>query len=800
MSLSLVVPPGALALGSVNVLTRNGNNQRTGANLDETTLNTSNVNASQFGKLFQLPVDDQVYSGILYASGVPIAGGSHNVIYVATVNNTVYAFDADTAGPPLWTKNYNGAGRPTNNTEVGGSCGTYRDFSGHIGIVSTPVIDASSSTIYFVTRVVNGGTVQQLRAVDITNGNDRLSPVTIGTINSVTNNQRPALALSNGVIYVAWSSFCDTGPYHGRMLAFNASNLAQVGSFDAVPSGSGAGIWMAGAGPAFDASGNIYVPTGNGTFDANTGGSNFGESMLRLGPQVLDRQDWFTPTDWSSLNGADLDFGGGGPVFIPGTNMFVAGGKGGTGYLINAGNLGHVGGALQTWAAVDTTPRPSATHHLHNAMVTWVSPSGTNVYAWGENDFAHVWRFNTSTQRLNMPAVASGTVLPPQGMPGGMMFISANNSQSGSGILWAATPHFGDANQAVVPGALYALNAETLALLWSSTTGVENDSYNFAKGSPPVVANGKVYVASMSNVVSVYGLRTTPSAQNLARGKTATAPTSTSCATTEGPDKAVNGTVSGGNADKWCTHTAGAFLQVDLGSSMSIGQFIIEHAGAGGEAFNLNTKAYTITTSTDGTNFSSPVVSVSNNIQSITTHNITPVTARFLRLNITTPTQTTDTAARIYEFAAFAPLGTAPPSTIQYEAESLPVAMFTAGRTERVALDAGYSGGQGVILEGHAANDFISFTANVPQARTYDIRVAIKRLGNRGIWQFDSNGTNLGPQVDGFATAASFPEIDLGNMAFSSAGNKTFRFTMTGKNASSTDFWIAIDYIKLIPQ
>src|SRR5262249_7707216 len=164
--------------GSFNALTRNYNNQRTGANLSETVLDTTNVNAGQFGKLFQLPVDDQGSAGLVDASGVAIAGGAHTVLYVATVNNTVYAFDADTVGPPLWQRNFNGSGgRPTRNTEVGGACGTYRDFSGNIGIVGTPVIDgaASPKVLYFVARTVDsdGVTRQRLRAIDIGTGGDR---------------------------------------------------------------------------------------------------------------------------------------------------------------------------------------------------------------------------------------------------------------------------------------------------------------------------------------------------------------------------------------------------------------------------------------------------------------------------------------------------------------------------------------------------------------------------------------------------------------------------------------------------
>ncbi|HEU5239841.1 MAG TPA: hypothetical protein VFU37_22100, partial [Pyrinomonadaceae bacterium] len=145
----------------------------------------------------------------------------------------------------------------------------------------------------------------------------------------------------------------------------------------------------------------------------------------------------------------------------------------------------------------------------------------------------------------------------------------------------------------------------------------------------------------------------------------------------------------------------------------------------------------------------------------------------------------------------------APPSfgdnTVTYETESLTVAA-TSGDLHRVALDTGYSGGRGTILEGNAVGDFVTYTVNVPEARTYNIRIRIKRLANRGIWQFSSNGVNHGLPVDGFSSMATFPEINIGNVTFSTAGNKSFRFMITGRNASSASFWIALDYIRLIPQ
>jgi hypothetical protein len=797
-------------LGSFGALTRNYNNQRTGANVAETVLDATNVNAGQFGKLFQLPVDDQVYAGILYASGVAIAGGTHNVVYVATVSNTVYAFDADTLGLPLWQRNFNGSGgRPTRNTEVGGACGTYRDFSGNIGIVGTPVIDGAATppVMYFMARTVDsdGVTRHRLRAIDIGTGNDRAGAASVvisaSGFSATLNNQRPGLALSQGVVYLGFSSFCDTGDYHGMLLAYDAASLSQTGAFNTTPSGTQGGIWMAGAAPAFDAAGNVYAATANGTFDNS---ANFGQSMVKLRAPDLARLDWFTPSNWMTLNGNDWDYGSSGPVFLPGTNFLVNGGKdkAGKGFLLDAGNLGHVVSGNtqipQVFQAIDTTVRPSNTHHLHNAMVAWNGPAGLNLYVWGENDFLRAFRFDASSQRLTEPAFTRGTVLPPIGMPGGVMTLSADGSVGGTGILWATVPRAGDANQAVVPGVLHAFDAELLGSpLWSSS-GPGDDPLNFSKGSPPLVANGRVYLASLSNVVSVYGLKTNPRPpQNLALNKTATG--SAPCNANEAPPKAVNGSVSGGNSDKWCSLASGTkSLQVDLGASVPVSQVVIEHAGAGGETFDWNTRAYDVQLSTDGASFGT-VASVGDNIQSITTHNIPVQNARFVRLNVNTPTQTTDAAARIYELAVYGPAAGGP-AMAMFEAESTPVGGFTAGRVERVALDAGYSGGQGVILEGHAAGDFLTFNVDVPEARTYDVVVRLKRLGNRGTWQLDINGTNQGWTVDGFGTAASFPEIDLGNASFPTAGVKSFRFRVTGKAASSTDFWVAIDYIKLIPR
>ena len=666
-ALLLLTVSAASAQTTPGILTRNYNNQRTGTNLLETILNPSNVTAGQFGKEYFLSVDDQVYAGVLYARSITIGGVKHNVVYVATMNNSIFAFDADKLEPILWSRNFNGTGRPTLNTEVGQACGAgYKDIQGNIGIIGTPVIDGNTQTMYFVSRDVEAsGTVQRIHAISIATGNERSGSPQIITasvpgsgdggsseiFNPVTQNQRPGLSLSKGVIYISWSSFCDTKPYHGWVMSYDETTLAQLGAFSDTPNGSQGGIWMAGAAPAFDQNGYLYIATGNGTSDQTT---DFGESMVKLAPGTLSLMDFFTPSNFNALNNADLDFGSSGPSMVPGTDLLVSGGKQGIMYLLNSTNLGHEENGdvqiPQEFQAVDTTIRPTGTHHIHNASPWWNSPEGLNLYVWGEDDYLHAFRFNPATQLLTLPPFATGSVLPPEGMPGGMISVSANGSQTGTGIVWGTTPLYGSANQSITPGALYAFNAETLALLWSST-GVNDDLLNFSKGSPPVVANGKVFVGTLSNAVAVYGLKPANSAvQDLAYLKTATG--STPCIAAQGPAEAFNGSTSQGLNDKYCSSVANAYLQVDLGANDTIRRFIVEHAGAGGESTSLNTKSFNIQVSTDGVNFTT-VTTDTNNTLSISTHDISPTTARYIRLNIVIPTQNSDTTTRIYELQIF---------------------------------------------------------------------------------------------------------------------------------------------------
>ena len=332
----------------VNVWTHRYDNARTGANLAETQLNTTNVNASQFGKLFSYGVDADIYAQPLVINGVSIPGkGTHDVVYVATNNNSVYAFDADdnqgANDQPLWQVNFNGPGvTPIPATDVGTENSIRTP--GPIGIMGTPVIDQTTGTMYLVARTkeTTGSTVsyvQRLHALDITSGAEKFGgPVVIqasvsgtgydnvgGTVtfNPLQENQRAGLTLANGNVYIAWASYGDTDPYHGWVMAYSASTLQQVGVLCITPNGTRGGIWQSGQPLSVDASGDLYVATGNGDFD---GVKNFGETVLKLSP-TLAILDWFTPGNWAALNGGDLDLSSAGVLLVPNSTDVIGAGK-----------------------------------------------------------------------------------------------------------------------------------------------------------------------------------------------------------------------------------------------------------------------------------------------------------------------------------------------------------------------------------------------------------------------------------------------------------------------------------------
>ncbi|MGZ4955153.1 MAG: IPT/TIG domain-containing protein [Methylobacter sp.] len=522
------------AYAQVSVLMHHNDNGRTGANLEETLLNTTNVNVNGFGKLFSYPVDADIYTQPLYVPGVTIPGkGTHNVIYVATQNNSVYAFDADTNTgnntQPLWQVNFNNPGlgiTPVPASEVTDPApwaGNIRQ-PGPIGIMGTPVIDPSTGTMYLVARTKESETyAQRLHALDITSGAEKFGGPTIiqatvpgagnGNINGVVSfnakiqNQRPGLVLDHGVVYIAWSSHDDLGDYNGWVIGYDAATLQQIGVFNDTPDGWGGGIWQSGQPPVVDADGNLYLMTGNGTFDASVGGKDVGNSFVKLKARTLELLDWFTPHDVEYLNQEDEDLNSGGVLMIPNTSLISGGGKQGRLFLLNKDNLGH----YNTDDSQVVQAFQATSGHIHGSPVYYVSPTlGALTYVWGETNFLKGYSFDGSV--FNPNPVTQSTFPAPPGMPGGFLSISANGVQPETGILWATMPYDRDAENTVVNGVLRAFDASDLSVeLWNSRIdSIRDDLGNFAKYVPPTIANGKVYVATFSGQLVVYGLTPPP--------------------------------------------------------------------------------------------------------------------------------------------------------------------------------------------------------------------------------------------------------------------------------------------------
>ena len=398
------------------------------------------------------------------------------------------------------------------------------------------MIDPVAGTIYLVARTLEFKTnfVQRLHALDITTGAERPgSPVVIaatypgsgsGSVNNMIafdpwrQNQRAALTLVGNVVYIAWASHCDWAPYHGWVIGYNATTLNQSAVYNDTPNGDLGGIWMSGQGLAADSSGNLYLAIGNGTVDAS-GTIDRGMSLLKLTPSgsTLAVSSWFTPYNYSSLNSGDLDLGSGGVLLIPGTSLAIGGGKGGKLYLVDRDNMG--GLSLSTNADTNipqsfmATSNTYSDNHIHGAPVWWDGPNGSYLYVWGESDYLRQYQFNWTNGLFNLPQVAqSPTHAPWQGMPGGIASVSANGTNSGTGIVWASVQLNGDADPNVRPGILHAYDAENVGIeLWNSEQLSARDSVGkFAKYVPPTIANGKVYLATFSGCLNVYGLLPRP--------------------------------------------------------------------------------------------------------------------------------------------------------------------------------------------------------------------------------------------------------------------------------------------------
>jgi len=501
--------------------THHNDNLRTGQNNNETVLTPANVNPVQFGKLFSYSIDGIAFASPLYVAGVNIPGsGVHNVVYVATENDSVYAFDADgLSGTPLWHVTFLKTGVNTVPCSDVGECG---DIPVQIGITSTPVIDPTSGTMYVVAKTKESSSyVQRLHALDITTGAEKFGgPVVItasvhGTgsgsaggnlpFSALRENQRTGLLLSNGVVYMAFGSHGDQSPWHGWVLGYNANTLQQVLVYNATPNGNGGGIWQAGGGLATDAAGNIYSTTSNGDFDANTGGSDYGDTIVKLSTSgtVLD---YFTPHDQDIQSANNLDLGAGGPVLLvdqangPFPHLLISAGKNGTIYVVNRDNMGGFN------ANNDNQIVQSLIGALPNGgdeAGNFNSPVYYNGYVFfaAVNDSVRAFQLNNGSLSVN-PTFMSPSIFP---LRGGAMAVSSTGNTNG--ILWVVQTNGSDPGNVNAAGTLFAYDATNVAdeLYDSNEAGGRDTMDKASKFNVPLVANGKVFIASQTQLTA-YGL------------------------------------------------------------------------------------------------------------------------------------------------------------------------------------------------------------------------------------------------------------------------------------------------------
>ncbi len=524
----------------VNVTTYHYDVARTGQNTQETILTPANVNAASFGKLFSVAVDGFVYAQPLYLSNVTISGGTHNVVYVATEHDSLYAIDADN-GTVYWQRSLIPAGGSTVNSITDLNC---TDLVPEIGITGTPVIDQSSGTIYLVAQSkVGGNIVQYLHAIDVVTATEKFgAPIAIhasvtgsasdavgGIVNFAPKfqNQRAALLLdkdSEGTshVVIGWSSHCDISPWHGWIMSYNAATLAQEAVFNSSPNGYANGIWHAGAGPVADSSGNIYFATGNGSWNGTT---DFGDSIIKLGPpsggafRVLD---YFTPYDQATLAADDSDVSSGGLILLPaatnGKQQIVQQGKTGTIFNLDSSNLGKY---CVNQAPACTGRDPQISQEIVNATVgVWGAPAYWNgsVYWAGADDNGgrndHMKAFGVNPANSLLTTTPTSQTAQTFGFSAPVPIVSSNGKTNG--ILWGLDDsQLGTCTAKTYCQVLYAYDATNLAnLLYSSqqAANFRDVPAGGVKFATPIVANGKVYVGSQS-LLAVYGLLTeTPTA------------------------------------------------------------------------------------------------------------------------------------------------------------------------------------------------------------------------------------------------------------------------------------------------
>lgn len=466
----------SVAQAQVSVLTQNASSARDGIYSNETTLTPAIVQSSSFGKRFTVSVDNQVRGQALILGGVTTPGLPVNIMIVFTSAesgtsgpSSLWAFDADT-GARLWQHSF-GSIAPSNS--------------------GAPVIDravGANGAVYVLTK----STSTLLHAIDPTTGSELPgSPMTVAApgFSSDQQNQRSAMLVQNGIIYVSFAHRSDAGIYHGFVIGYqyNGSSFTQTGVFNSTPSGNGGGVWSGADGAIADASGNVYVATGNGSFDGDTGGTNYAMSVLKLAPSSLAVLDWFAPFDAVSQSNVDADLNGGGMVLMPGTTRLLQGPtKFGSLILLDAANLGHFStGPIQRFDGYNSG--------VGRSPIAWNAGNGSLfAYVWPTSSTIKQFSYDSSTGMFNPAGVFKASSFSG----GGALAISSGAGGSNP-ILWA-----------VGGGQLHGLNPMDVSQpdYWNSSMRTGDSLGTTGTWQFPTIANGKVYVPTGSSSVVVYGV------------------------------------------------------------------------------------------------------------------------------------------------------------------------------------------------------------------------------------------------------------------------------------------------------
>lgn len=629
-----------------SVTTQHNDIARTGWNNSEITLTQANVRPGSFGKIFTRYADDKIYGQPLVALHVNIPTvGYKNILYVVTQKNTVYAYDADAANAssPYWQLNLTPQdNRPLKIADLYRCSRQENKSTDNIGIVSTPVIDSATGTIYILAKsydTVLNQAKQYLHALDISTGAEKPnSPVLIsasvpgtglGSVNgtlafdALRENQRCGLLLINNLIVICWGSHCDWDPYHGWVMGYDKTTMQQKVVYCDTPDGHAGGIWMSGGGPAADSDGNIYFASGDGSSGINNDASNpinRGQSAVKL--KATDTgfvmKDFFTPFNYLYLDTSNGDMTSQ-FMLVPGAHVGLCVDKYGQVYVVNTDSMGKFNNTLNS-IVNDFSLNPGLSVH-----------SSLSFYGGTKKEYAYIWPGATALKaipysraqgRFYPDSIINSEALIYNGIFGAFTSVSSNGAADSTAILWASHVPSGEYKTQTKPGMISAYAADDVNTeLWNSNISPGDSLGSYAKFVCPTIANGKLYVATPNNQVVVYGLTggspETCVTSNVALGK----PVSASTYTGANLPSNVNDGIS---ATSWISaKKAPQYIFIDLGIRHDICKVVLRWN-------NIDAKNFAIQVSDDSLTW----ITVSNIKSNFYVDNVTLVSGsgRYVRM------------------------------------------------------------------------------------------------------------------------------------------------------------------------